>query len=706
MRLFLLLLLSAVLSATVAATAALSLAVDSTTPLFADPLTAPKVRTNTTQGVVEGYSYRHVHHYRGLPYAAPPTGSNRFRVPQPPAAWSGVRKAYADGHVCPQFHLSKSLYLGKEDCLYLSLYVPEKAKTSKTPLPVLFWIHGGAWVLGDGYEFGFYDGATLAHERGAIVVTINYRLAALGFLALDELRDESEDGKSVGNLALKDQRAALLWVQQHIASFNGDPHRVTLFGESAGAFSVCFHLASQASRGLFAAAIVESGTCDSRLFFVPPQQAVAWSRTWLRSVGCDTATRAGVMACLRGKKAEELVAPPVLRRTAAAWRTAGELASGLAAPGPNDADAAIDTLAVASLTNLTAADAEIVRAVFDRKSARNAAYAAVLSAPGVEFGSIARSVAFDDAAALRAGKKLAREVEAEAEVAALAHSLALDDAAALAALLPRRAPSAAAAEEEDYYPPMYPLMSWAAVIDGSPHGLTDAPSRVMAAGRGAAVPVVMGSNKDEGTLFIPIIPLIVPGVSFPLKAGDIPVALRHVFGADFPVEAAMELYPAKQFKCSGSRFAQMLRDNIFTCTARRVALAREPFSARAGAGVGAAGNGTTHIYHFTYNSGFIETLLLGTYHAAELPFVFHNEWPWLIHAFKPADHKVAKVFGAYWGNLAATGAVNGVAGAPFAGPVAWPAFTAAAEETLVIDKASSVKAGLFKPQCEFWDAHV
>ena len=146
--------------------------------------------------------------------------------------------------------------MGQEDCLYLDVSVPdEEHRTDKGPLPVWLWIFGGGYEIGDAWEFGVYDGRTRAVKEQVVVVSFNYRLGALSSLSLPGLRDA---GSGLGNLMLHDQRLAMEWVQTNIASFGGDPSRVTLAGESAGAFSVYAHLVSPLTRdGLFHGAVLE-----------------------------------------------------------------------------------------------------------------------------------------------------------------------------------------------------------------------------------------------------------------------------------------------------------------------------------------------------------------------------------------------------------------------------------------------------------------
>jgi para-nitrobenzyl esterase len=195
--------------------------------------------------------------HRGIPYAAPPTGALRWRPPVPAPRWEGVREAVASGAACAQPpRRSGSIYAcdlpaTDEDCLYLDIWAPEGARD----LPVLVWIHGGSFIWGAGSE-PMCDGAALA-RRGAVVVAINYRLGVLGYLAHPELSAESPEGVS-GNYGLLDQITALQWVKRNISAVGGDPDNVTIAGESAGALSVLYLMASPLARGLFARAVAQS----------------------------------------------------------------------------------------------------------------------------------------------------------------------------------------------------------------------------------------------------------------------------------------------------------------------------------------------------------------------------------------------------------------------------------------------------------------
>jgi para-nitrobenzyl esterase len=226
---------------------------------FAQTSDSVQVKTSngTLQGVIEASG---IHSFKGIPYAQAPVGDLRWKEPQAPKSWTGVRRA---DHFGPQA-MQRAVYsdmmfrsAGKsEDCLYLNVWTP--AKSAKEKLPVLVYFYGGGFMAGDGSEYR-YDGESLA-KKGIITITINYRLGIFGFFAHPELTKESLHHSS-GNYGLMDQHAALVWVQKNIAAFGGDPDKVTIGGESAGSMSVSSQVASPLSKGLFRGAIAESGAC-------------------------------------------------------------------------------------------------------------------------------------------------------------------------------------------------------------------------------------------------------------------------------------------------------------------------------------------------------------------------------------------------------------------------------------------------------------
>jgi para-nitrobenzyl esterase len=212
---------------------------------------------DTSAGRLQGLTAGTLNVFKGIPYAAPPVGALRWKPPVPMPTWSGVRKATEFGAACfqPKPKLS-NIYEGKpvpmsEDCLTLNVWAPKDARNA----PVFFWIYGGA-LWGGSNRDPLYDGARLA-ETGVIVVSVNYRLGPLGWLALPALSAESPFGVS-GNYGLLDQIAALRWVKENISAFGGDAANVTIAGESAGGLSVMYLMASPEARGLFAKAIAES----------------------------------------------------------------------------------------------------------------------------------------------------------------------------------------------------------------------------------------------------------------------------------------------------------------------------------------------------------------------------------------------------------------------------------------------------------------
>ena len=216
---------------------------------------APQV--TAPAGVVAGASDGGVAVFRGLPFAAAPVGALRWRPPEPATAWSGVREAKAFGKACPQDRSVSVDQAGdpgptSEDCLFLNVWTPRPEPGGR--LPVMVWIHGGAFVIGSGSQ-SLYDGTALA-RRGAVVVTFNYRLGALGFFSHPAL-DRAEPNGPV-NFGLLDQIEALRWVQANIAAFGGDPQNVTVFGQSAGAQSVLALFVSPLASGLFQRGIAQS----------------------------------------------------------------------------------------------------------------------------------------------------------------------------------------------------------------------------------------------------------------------------------------------------------------------------------------------------------------------------------------------------------------------------------------------------------------
>lgn len=227
---------------------------------------------STVQGLLQGTAEQDLAIFRGVPYAAAPVGANRWRAPQPLPQWAGLRMAEEFGPRCVQGNFAPGAEqpLTSEDCLYLNVWTP--ATEAEAELPVLVWIHGGGFFTGAGSAAN-YDGAALA-RKGAVVVTLNYRLGSFGFFTHPALSAEDPHGSS-GNYALLDMLAALAWVQDNIAAFGGDPTKVALMGESAGAMAVGNLLASPLSEGLFQRAILQSGSWMGWGFSAALPQAAA-----------------------------------------------------------------------------------------------------------------------------------------------------------------------------------------------------------------------------------------------------------------------------------------------------------------------------------------------------------------------------------------------------------------------------------------------
>lgn len=238
----------------------------------------------TADGVVRGRRLGDVLTWRGIPFAAPPVGPLRLRAPQPVEPWTGVRDATEFGAAAPQPRMGTALRPGKyqpisEDCLTLNVVAP--ATSSGDPRPVMVFVHGGAFVLGT-TAMGLYRGDRLVRRGDIVFVSVNYRLGALGFMDFREFSTAERTFDS--NLGLRDQVAALEWVQRNIAAFGGDPDNVTVFGESAGGTSVTTLMATPAAGRLFARAIAES---SAPVLVNDERRAREWARQFVDLLGCD-----------------------------------------------------------------------------------------------------------------------------------------------------------------------------------------------------------------------------------------------------------------------------------------------------------------------------------------------------------------------------------------------------------------------------------
>ena len=277
----------------------------------------------TTAGTIEGTDENGLCVFRGVPFAAPPVGELRFKAPQPVESWDGVRDAKSFGPIslqAPNEMLEALLPVSdppqpqSEDCLYLNVWTPGLDGAR----PVMVWIHGGAFTIGSGSE-DYYDGANLASRGDVVIVTINYRLGALGFLNLPALGET--------NFGMRDQVAALKWVHENIANFGGDRGNVTIFGESAGGMSVASLMASPESDGLFQKAIPQSGAGHNGLS-VEETNATAFKFCEALGVAADD------VDALMAADASDILAASVAVDPLANPDAAADLSDGEASPTP------------------------------------------------------------------------------------------------------------------------------------------------------------------------------------------------------------------------------------------------------------------------------------------------------------------------------------------------------------------------------------
>ena len=267
------------------------------------------IEITLSDGIVVGEVDGATRRFLGIPFAAPPTGERRWLPPEPPEPWDNPLEASEFSAACPQLGSTTSPEASEnEDCLYLNVWAPEPAPSGS--LPVMIWFHGGSNTTGstgDNIPFLqpptlFYNGRGLVEEANVLVVTANYRVGVMGFFAHEAVSAESADGVS-GNQGILDQRMVMQWVQSNIAPFGGDPNNVTIFGESAGAFDVCFHMVSEGSRGLFDRALGQSGGCTTALR--TRAEAEADADVFAEAMGCGDAS--DVAACLRAVPVAELL---------------------------------------------------------------------------------------------------------------------------------------------------------------------------------------------------------------------------------------------------------------------------------------------------------------------------------------------------------------------------------------------------------------
>lgn len=547
---------------------------------------------NTTFGKVVGFTREGVDIWWNVPYAAPPVGDLRFRPPRDPQPWTEALDCLATPRMCPQNRNNKTRrFDGSEDCLILNVYAPANRSSNTNGqqplLPVLVFIHGGGFTSGSGYSYGvnlpgladLYDGAQFARQTNSVVVGVNYRLGLLGFLAHDALAGEQADG-TTGNYGLQDQRLALRWVQANARHFGGDSDRVMLFGESAGAISVCYHLVSLASAGLFATALAESPICTGRLAFLDRKVATNFGSLWAAHFGCNS-SGGGTAECLRG-------------------------------------------LDVASVLD---------------------------------------------------GDEDWRD------------------------LLPPNPPTSPPL-------PLYlPGHAWWPVVDGAPSGLEQDPLQLIREGKFNNVPTIIGTNHDEGTLFMTFVPKVLPNVTLPLNEAEFKRVVGYFFANNATIVDAVAAAYGQDGDSYTRRMEDVLRDYLFVCPTRLTL--RELNRRRALMNDTATG---TWMYNFNRTiPGFPLWDLIRDFHGIELFYVFDRPQP-LLWRWRPEDQQLSDQMQAYWSTFAAGKDPNPTGGqgrGNCTGCVEWPRYTAQAngdgDVNLVFQHTLKVETGLFQTNCDFWD---
>jgi len=499
----------------------------------------------TVNGPILGYNrlidWELVSVFYGMPFAEPPVGPLRFHYPQPyTAKWTEVRDATQKAPGC----------LLQEDCLYLNVWTPAKMLNSTTAnddslLAVMFWIFGGGFVEGDAFmDLGFaaggsvYDGAPLSGRHDTVVVTHNYRLNALGF----NTWTKGPNGET-GSQAMADQRMAMQWTHENIQKFGGDPAKVTIFGQSAGAFSVVYHLVSPPSWQYFSQAISQSGTSYLTWFFQPKDLAEELYATWAGAVGCPEVLSSTQLLCLQNLSADAFNVVP---------------------------------------DNMTG-----------------------------------RSPTF----------------------------------------------------------PYYPV---GIVIDGTTWGLRDMPSHLVASGRFHKVPVIMGAQHDDGSLFEKVMGTVIPNfdATSPNQT-DIDTALNWTLGPEEAVKVK-ERYQVSEYSSLGDKadaklLMRTVRDLGFQCSNRFLAdswhsAGLDPF-----------------VYTMSFDFGLIDKWMnIGDFHASGLIFVFRSALLELaeLQLLSSNAHRMADIVQCTWATFAKTGNPNGVPGMDFprncekiiGSVVPWPAY--------------------------------
>lgn len=510
-----------------------------------------KIDTGLVRGLVLGEA-NDIHLYRGIPFATPPVKELRWKTPQPPKAWDGVRECYTFGAAAPQKVvplLSTFAGMGldapmSEDCLYLNVWAPTAREHG--PLPVMVWIHGGGYTMGAGSQ-RLYEATDLA-RRGAVIVSINYRLGPFGFLAHPQLSAENEHGVS-GNYGILDQIEALRWVQRNIAAFGGDPNRVTIFGESAGGGSVFSLLSSPLAKGLFHRAIAQSGP------------ALNFAHLKKTHYGFQSAEDAGV-----------------------------EYATSCGAPAGEGQLAALRAMNSDQLLK---------------------------TAPSLEGGG-------------------ARTFTMRAN-----------------------------------------MLKQAPVVDG--YVLPDDVMTILTEGRQNPVPLIVGANKDEASIFS-LVAVMPKGVE------ELKAALEKNMGVQL-AEEMFEIYPTKTASDVRRTVTELMGDFIFVAPARFVASSMRHAKAPA------------YMYHFAHPPAGVTGRSFGAHHGAEVAYVLGN-LELAGSDVTPNDEEIASALANYWVQFAATGNPNRD------GLPAWPQYDPSTDQCLLVNDKITVEQGLRKARLDVMDAFM
>lgn len=508
----------------------------------------------TDAGPVQGIAADGVRKFLGVPFAA----SERFAPPAPPAKWTEVRDATKFGPGCeqggPSSHNPDVPAIQSEDCLNVNIFSP----TDAADLPVLVWFYGGAFKEGSNQgPFGLYDGANLALQHNVVIVTVNYRLHVYGFLSLP-----GELGTGVsGNFGIMDQQEAMRWVQRNAKAFGGDPSRVTLWGESAGAMSIGIHMASNKTAGLFHSAIMESNLAGYR--YRTSEEAGLYGRYFLKYIpDCTTLKGSPLLDCLRKQNTTTI-------------------------------------------------------------------------------------------------HHAASQAESQVWVIVKGNWAHWLDA----------------------------VLSWTPVVDGDV--LPDQVTSVFQAGNQQKVPLLAGTNSDEGATFV------FDGVP-PINGLELKAAQPIIFGKDNGPRV-WERYNAPLFSSALNVTSKMVTDFWFRCSTESLAAAQQA------AGVPA------FVYRFDHSPSFrtlwpqfglptqCETEVC---HMAEIPFVFGN-YANYSDVVTPEEKALTSVLGALWMNFAKDHSGG-------AGSAQWPAFNTSTRTNWVLDVGTSAAPKLVpesaKDMCEFWDS--